>query len=236
MPWKRTMRCTISDRESLKMAVTGWPTDKKRRAPISGLCRRGARCRRSWISRSPQDRGSGVASCVIAVEKVHRLPSRQAMDNPGREDEARQRSDERNQLGLAHAASRDPSRSSRFITVDTCQRPPRRVRMPRAFGSAAITRRLRFRFARLSANSGARSRAWSPTRWPRVSPRCPALFDPSQASTPALGGMNPAVSGSGPSTHRQNQHQCQSRYAGSLSVGGGTVVARRRAPDCPCRP
>ena len=40
------------------------------------------------------------------------------------------------------APSRHPSRSSRFVTVETCQRPPRRVSMPRAFSSAAIVLRL----------------------------------------------------------------------------------------------
>ena len=41
-----------------------------------------------------------------------------------------------------HAASRTPSRSRRFITVETCQRPPRRVSMPRVLSSHAIALRL----------------------------------------------------------------------------------------------
>jgi len=41
-----------------------------------------------------------------------------------------------------HAGSRSPSRSSRFRTVETCQRPHRRVSMPRALSSPAMARRL----------------------------------------------------------------------------------------------
>jgi hypothetical protein len=46
--------------------------------------------------------------------------------------------DQRHQPRLTHAASLSPNRSSRFVTVDTCQRPPRRVSMPQGFSLAAI--------------------------------------------------------------------------------------------------
>ena len=50
-------------------------------------------------------------------------------------------------------------RSRRFVTVDTCQQPPRRVSMPRLFSCAAIARRLVAPPARMSSTTGARSRA-----------------------------------------------------------------------------
>ena len=49
------------------------------------------------------------------------------------------------------------SRSSRFITVETCQRPPRRVSMPRAFTRPAMVRRLVAPPERMSSTTGARS-------------------------------------------------------------------------------
>ena len=69
------------------------------------------------------------------------------------------RLDQRHQPGLAHAASRIPRRSSRFTTVETCQRPPRRVSMPRAFSSTAIARKVMCPELRMSSMTGARSRA-----------------------------------------------------------------------------
>ena len=58
-------------------------------------------------------------------------------------------------------ALRQPSRSSRFPVFDTCQRPPRRVCMPRAFSSPAMARRLVAPPARVPAITGAWSRAWA---------------------------------------------------------------------------
>ena len=72
---------------------------------------------------------------------------------------------------LAHVACRSPSRSRRFITVDTCQRPPRRVSMPRALSSPAIARRLVAPHERMSrrparghARAGRRCAKWPPER------------------------------------------------------------------------
>jgi len=45
------------------------------------------------------------------------------------------------------------------MTVETCQRPPRRVSMPRAFSSSAMARRLVAPPNRMSSRTGARSRA-----------------------------------------------------------------------------
>jgi Protein of unknown function (DUF3489) len=67
--------------------------------------------------------------------------------------------DQRHQRGLPRPAPRIPRRSSKFITVETCHRPPRRVSMPRSFSSAAIARRLVAPLARMSSTTGARSRA-----------------------------------------------------------------------------
>jgi hypothetical protein len=53
----------------------------------------------------------------------------------------------------------DPRRLSKFITVETCQRPPRRVRMPRAFIPSAIARRLVAPPARMSSTTALRSSA-----------------------------------------------------------------------------
>ena len=61
------------------------------------------------------------------------------------------------QVGTPHV--RSPSRSSRFITVDLCQRPPWRVSMPRALSSSAIAPRPTCPPARMSATTNARSRA-----------------------------------------------------------------------------
>ena len=49
------------------------------------------------------------------------------------------------------------SRASRFLTFDTCHRPPRRVFMPRAFSSAARARRVVWPWAWRSAMTGARA-------------------------------------------------------------------------------
>ncbi len=51
-------------------------------------------------------------------------------------------------------------RFNKFITVETCQRPPRRVRMPRPFSSPAIARRLVAPPARISSTTARRSSAW----------------------------------------------------------------------------
>lgn len=66
--------------------------------------------------------------------------------------------DKRLQPGLAHAASVRPIRSSMFVTVETCHRPPRRVSIPRSF-SSAIARKLVVPPARMSSTTSARSRA-----------------------------------------------------------------------------
>lgn len=49
------------------------------------------------------------------------------------------------------------SRASRFLAFDTCQAPPRRVRMPRAFISVAIPRSEVCPAARISAITGPRA-------------------------------------------------------------------------------
>ena len=55
--------------------------------------------------------------------------------------------------------------SRRFRTLETCQRPPRRVIIPRQFSWVAISRRLVAPLARISATTSARSAAkWSAFR------------------------------------------------------------------------
>ena len=87
-----------------------------------------------------------------------------------------------------------PAAASRLITVDLCQRPPRRVSMPRALSSSAIAPRAACPEARTSASTGARSgRMPVGVAFRSLPGAAPALAGPAQCRCPVrVAEPNPA--------------------------------------------